>query len=172
MEARERIAYVRGLLEGSEGSGAEAKSNVIWQNILDICESLAESIAELRSGQEDLEEYVFGIDADLCELEDAIFGDAEDAMAAQSNGFAHGVEPGGVSPAGGAAAETDGTGDDDEADEDAADGGDVRADCPRCGEEVYFEESLLYDDNVEISCPECGEVLYRSHDTIVDEESE
>ena len=33
----------------------------------------------------------------------------------------------------------------------------MRTECPRCGEEVYFEEGFLYDDDVEISCPECGE---------------
>src|SRR5690606_23773347 len=53
--------------------------------------------------------------------------------------------------------------DEEEEDDELLDEDFVRAECPRCGEEVYFEESLLYDDNVEISCPECGEILFRGN---------
>lgn len=148
MEVRERIAYIRGLLEGSEGPQDGQREHSVWKGILDVCDSLAESVLELRKEQDDLEEYVYGIDADLLDLEEEIYGSSEDA---KSDGQGERVE----------LAE----------DEEAEDGEEelVRAECPRCGEELFFEESFLYDDGVEISCPDCGEVLYRSDGALADE---
>ncbi|HLS91281.1 MAG TPA: hypothetical protein VK101_08525 [Limnochordia bacterium] len=123
MEVKERIAYVRGLIEGAEGFQADATSRAVWDQLLLVCDALAESLSEL-------EEYVESIDADLFQLEEEIYG---------------------------------GELDEEEEDDELLDEDFVRAECPRCGEEVYFEESLLYDDNVEISCPECGEILFRGN---------
>jgi len=136
MDVKERIAYLRGLIEGAETlpSGSPARS--MWEHLLTVCDELADSLVELEAAHEDLAGYVEAIDTDLCDLEEEVYGEE----------FAE---------------------DEDELDEelsdDEVDDGFVRAECPRCGEEVYFEEELLYDDgDIEISCPECGEVLYRS----------
>src|SRR5690606_12538292 len=114
--------------------------------------SLAESVSRLGSKHEELEEYVNGIDCDLCDLEDEVYGSSDDGE--------EDAAPEGSLGAG-------------DADEEASDDDDgmVRAECPRCGEEVYFEESFLYDDGVVISCPDCGETLYRSDDVAADENS-
>ncbi|MEW6725311.1 MAG: CD1247 N-terminal domain-containing protein [Bacillota bacterium] len=37
----------------------------------------------------------------------------------------------------------------------------VSVECENCGESVYFDESLLLDNEaLEITCPNCGEVVY------------
>lgn len=44
--------------------------------------------------------------------------------------------------------------------------------CPRCGEKVYFDESLLTDESaLEITCPNCGEVVYE-YDELLDGDDE
>lgn len=148
MEVKERIAYVRGLIEGAESFQPDPTSRAVWENLLIVCDELAESVAELETAQSELEEYVEGIDTDLCDLEEEVYGEEYAA---------------------------DG---DDLDEEEAGDENEdefVRTECPRCGEEVYFEEGFLYDDDVEISCPECGEVLYRGNKNghiVIDDEEE
>ena len=135
MEVKERIAYVRGLVEGSEELQRDPATRSLWENLLAVCDGLADSISEIRSAQGEIEEYVEGIDADLEELEEEVYGYSD----------------------GGNDEEGEAGEDEEASDEDDL----VRAQCPRCGEETYFEEDLLYDDKVEISCPECGEILFR-----------
>src|SRR5690606_39074108 len=91
--------------------------------------------------QDEVEQYVEAIDVDLRDLEAVIYGDDEEFLDDDED------------------VEEEAAGDQGEEDDPF-----VRAECPRCGEEVYFEESLLYDEHVEISCPNCGEVLYRGED--------
>jgi len=131
MDVKARIAYLRGLIEGSESVPAGPASRTVWEQLLTVCDELANSVVELEAAHEDLAGYVEAIDTDLCDLEEDVYG--EEFVDEDDEEFA-----------------------DDE------DDGLVRTECPRCGEEVYFEEELLYDDgDVEISCPECGELLYR-----------
>lgn len=119
MEVKERIAYVRGLLQGSESLERDAAAKSAWENLLLVCDELADSVNELHTLQHEIEEYVEGVDSDLADLEEEVYGEeAEDEY--------------------------------------------VRTDCPTCGEEVWFEQGYLYDDDVEIACPDCGQVLYRS----------
>lgn len=143
MEVKERIAYVRGLVEGAESFAADSTERTVWENLLLICDQLAESVAQVESGQLELEEYVETIDADLCDLEDEVYGEHRGRR--ERSAIRTG-EP-----------EEDDF--DGEIDEEM-----VRVECPHCGEEVYFEEEFLYDDAVEIACPECGKVLFRGSD--------
>lgn len=139
MEVKERIAYVRGLIEGAENFQPDPTGRTVWENLLLVCDELAESVAQMETAQSELEEYVEAIDADLCELEDEVYGDERRVVT--------------FTPEDADAFE------DDENDEEF-----VRIDCPHCGQEVFFEEEFLYDDSVEISCPECGEILFRGSD--------
>lgn len=119
MEVKERIAYVRGLLEGSESLERDAATKSAWENLLLVCDELADSVSELHTLHHEIEEYVEGVDSDLADLEEEVYGEeAEDEY--------------------------------------------IRTECPTCGEEVWFEQEYLYDDDVEITCPDCGRVLYRS----------
>lgn len=115
MNVKERIAYVRGLVEGSESSGQDEKVQLIWTEVLNICDSLADSVAALWESVDDVEEYLEALDLDLADLEDIAEGEADQVF--------------------------------------------VEVECQNCGEEVYFEEDLLADDDVEILCPACGAEL-------------
>jgi len=75
---KERIAYLRGLIEGSEAFASDKDIHVIWDRLLEILDELAESDDELRTIAEDHSEYLEVLDADLAELEtDVYLGDDE-----------------------------------------------------------------------------------------------
>ncbi|MFO7311737.1 MAG: AraC family transcriptional regulator, partial [Bacillota bacterium] len=91
---------------------------------------------ELEAGQEEVEEYLEAIDADLGELEEEIYGHDHDHD------------------------DDDDEDDDDEDDDEETNF--VEMECPKCKETVYFEEDFLYDDDVEVACPECGATIYKT----------
>lgn len=71
---RERIAYVRGLLQGAEMTGNGAVTRDVLDKMLDIFDALADEIEELEVGRLEVEEYLEAIDADLGDLEDEVLG--------------------------------------------------------------------------------------------------
>lgn len=74
MTVKERIAYVRGLIAGSDipANGNDAL-RTIWENLLLVCDGLADSIGALERSHEEMEQYVEAIDLDLCELEEDLY---------------------------------------------------------------------------------------------------
>ncbi|NLA59039.1 MAG: AraC family transcriptional regulator [Firmicutes bacterium] len=76
--AKEKIAYLRGLLEGGNLSGKDSGDRVLWDHLLDILDDLAVAINALSANQDELGEYVEAIDSDLMELEEEVYGDADD----------------------------------------------------------------------------------------------
>lgn len=74
MTLREQIAYVRGLIEGSDMTGNEVPARTVWEKMLEIFETVADQMEEVELHQEEVEEYVEAIDADLGDLEDEMFG--------------------------------------------------------------------------------------------------
>lgn len=137
MNIKERIAYIRGLMEGSDFCRNDVQAKTIWENILRVCDDLADSVAGVQEGQEELEEYVEAIDSDLSDLEGDIYAEDDDECECED-------------------CETCGH----DEDEDSEPGHVVEMECPKCGEGVVFEEGFLYDADVEISCPECGAIVY------------
>lgn len=75
---REKIAYLRGLLAGADLAGNDVQPHVVWEKILEIFEAVADRIEELELGQEELEEYLEALDADLGDLEDEVHGHEHD----------------------------------------------------------------------------------------------
>lgn len=73
----ERVAYLRGLVEGMELEEGSKEGKVI-ANIIDVLEDFADAINELNENQEDLDEYVEAIDEDLTSVEDEIYDDEYD----------------------------------------------------------------------------------------------
>lgn len=71
---REKIAFVRGLIEGSDLAGNDSQSRAVWNKVLDIFDAVADQLDELEIGQEELEEYLEAIDADLGDLEEEVLG--------------------------------------------------------------------------------------------------
>jgi len=75
---QEKIAYLRGLLEGGNLYGKDPNSKVIWEHLLGILDDVAVSINVLGANQDELTEYVEAIDSDLMDLEDEVWGGGED----------------------------------------------------------------------------------------------
>ena len=71
MEIKERIAYIRGLLEGADFYGRDERGRAVWENLLGVCGQLADSIAALEEEQAELGAYLEAVDADLADLEEA-----------------------------------------------------------------------------------------------------
>lgn len=70
VEIKERIAYIRGLLEGAEFSGGDDRGRAIWENLLGVCSQLADAVNLLEDEQADLGAYLEAVDADLSDLEE------------------------------------------------------------------------------------------------------
>lgn len=79
LNMKERIAYVRGLIEGSEFHGRDERAQAIWSNLLTVFDSMADSIDSLWKSVEDVEEYLEAIDLDLADLEE-VAGENEDDL--------------------------------------------------------------------------------------------
>lgn len=71
---RERIAYVRGLIEGAELSDNGALTRDILDRMLDIFDAVADDVDDLELSRREVEEYLEAIDADLGDLEDEVLG--------------------------------------------------------------------------------------------------
>lgn len=75
---KEKIAYLRGLLEGGNLYGKDPNAKVFWDHLLSILDDVAESIDALGANQEELAEYVEAIDSDLMDLEEEAYPDEDD----------------------------------------------------------------------------------------------
>lgn len=72
LTVKERIAYVRGLIEGADAFSRDEKGRTIWENLLLICDALADTVQELEASQEEMETYLEAVDQDLTELEEGV----------------------------------------------------------------------------------------------------
>ncbi|MFO7318247.1 MAG: hypothetical protein C0P71_000750 [Bacillota bacterium] len=75
MEVKERIAYLRGLIEGADTIPAGAAARTVWDHLLTVCDELADGLSELEAAQGDLAAYVEAIDSDLYDLEEEVYGE-------------------------------------------------------------------------------------------------
>lgn len=73
----ERVAYLRGLCDGS-GFSEDTKEGKVLLEIVDILGEFADSIVELADKQDELEEYAEAIDEDLSDLEDDFYDDEDE----------------------------------------------------------------------------------------------
>lgn len=140
---KEKLAYLRGLIEGSDFWGQESQTRAVWEKMLEIFDDVANHLEELEAGQEELEEYLEAIDNDLGELEEEMYGHEHDHD------------------------DDDEDYDDEDYDEDDEDDEAyfVEMECPNCKKTVHFDEDFLYDEDengVGLTCPECGAVVYKS----------
>lgn len=71
MELKEQVAYLRGLIEGQQFQGE--KEEVLWTQLLNICDLIAEEMEDLRADHEELSEYVEAIDEDLGYIEEQYY---------------------------------------------------------------------------------------------------
>lgn len=129
---REKIAYLRGLLEGTDLSGNDLPSRTVWEKMLEIFDAVADQIDELEVGQEEVEEYLEAIDADLGDLEEEVLGQEFDD--GDDDDDAHFVEM-----------ECPGCGETVYFEEHFLFDDDHEVSCPECGEIIYATGAVERD---------------------------
>ncbi len=131
MSAREKIAYLRGLIEGQNVS-ENAGLSKFHEALLGALDALAAEVERVSEEQSDLREYVEQIDEDLIELQSELEELDEDDFDERS---AY----------------------DDEDDEDGGEEEEYEAVCcPACGKDFFYQPAA-YDDDEDLLCPHCGE---------------
>ena len=143
MEIMEKVAYLKGLVEGME-IDMNKKEGKILAAIIDVLEELSLEVADLWDDQVELAEGLDVVSDDLADIEDIIY-DEEDEFEDEFDEEYY----------------------EDELDEDE----DCYATtCPTCEETIYFDESILEDG--EVICPNCGEKLEFDLSSLEEEEIE
>lgn len=77
MTVNEKVAYLKGLMEGLEFD-AETKEGKIIALMADILEDLADEVLEAQDDIDDINEYLEAMDEDLTNVEEEIFGEYDD----------------------------------------------------------------------------------------------
>ena len=70
MDIYEKMAYLKGLLDGMEV--ADSKEKKLFAEIIDVLDELVEAVGDLYEGQDELQEYVESIDTDLEDAEEIV----------------------------------------------------------------------------------------------------
>ena len=140
MSAREKIAYLKGLLDGL-GPVKDEWQNKIFAGLVDALDALSQEVAdqgELIEEQRELYEDL----ADDCALLDEDL-DALERAFAECGGEAYGDE--------------DDEDDDEEEDEDEDefDESYLSVTCPSCGYVFYYQPEE-YEEDETLQCPGCG----------------
>lgn len=162
---REKIAYVRGLIDSQRAQLEASGSLRLWEALLDALESVDDELASLDEAIDDQQEYMTAIDEDLMDLEDEVYG-IQDEDDAEDDDYA--ADP--------AMVDDDGTDDtvlkidtDGDANITSAQDGRgaindhptfVAVECPHCRARLFVEEDLLDEPSVQVSCPECEHPVY------------
>ena len=142
MDIMERVAYLKGLMEGME-IDTDKKEGKLLAAIIDVLEDIAMELEDLWDGEEELAEGLDAVSDDLEDVEDILFEDLDDEDYEDEDDDEYEL---------------------DELDEDE----DCYATtCPTCEESIYFDESILEEG--EVICPNCGEKLEFDLDSIVEE---
>ena len=119
MEITEKVAYLKGLMEGME-LDTEKKEGKLLAAIIDVLDDIALEIEDLKDYTDELGEGLDAVSDDLEDVEDLLFDEDEEDDEYEEEDF-------------------------DELDEDE----DCYATtCPTCEEEIFFDESILADGEV------------------------
>ena len=119
MEITEKVAYLKGLLEGMELDTSK-KEGKLLAAIIDVLDDIALEIEDLLDYADELGEGLDAVSDDLEDVEDVLFEEDEEDDEYEEEDF-------------------------DELDEDE----DCYATtCPTCEEEIFFDESILEDGEV------------------------
>ena len=139
MGISEKVAYLKGLIEGMEIK-ADSKEGKIYAAICDVLASIAVEVEDHADSIAELDDAIGIIDEDLEDLESYIYDDEEDDDDDCDCDCCHC--------------------DDDEDEDDEFDGEEDTlfcVTCPTCGDEVYVDEGMLEEGSMD--CPNCGELL-------------
>lgn len=119
MEITEKVAYLKGLMEGME-LDTEKKEGKLLAAIIDVLDDIALEIADMKADQEELYDGLDAVSDDLEDVEDAVFG--EDDEDEEDDAYEY---------------------EDLDEDEDC-----YATTCPTCEETIYFDDSILSDGEV------------------------
>ena len=145
MSMTEKVAYLRGLLEGMD-LDKDKKEVKIIEAVIDVLDDMAATVSELEEGYQDMADQLDEVDADLGDLEEEFYGGCDDDECDCC------------------------CGDDDEEDlEDEMDDCYYEVTCPSCQETICLSEDLIAEGKID--CPNCGETLEFDLDGIEEEES-
>ena len=132
MNSSEKVAYLRGLMDGLKLEENDDTAKVL-SKIIDVLGDLAEDIDQLSEFCDDLADQVDEIDQDLSIVEDDLYDDEDDFEEFDEDGEYYEV----VCPK---------CGDEICVSEDVLlDGG---VECPSCGENLEFDYSSLTAENI------------------------
>ncbi len=150
MEIKQKVAYIKGLMEGLSlaDSGEKKVLELMVELLSDICDEiegvnfdtvdLTDRIDELEDDVLHLESVVEEIDEDLGNIEEEVYGDLDDEEGGCGCGGHHHHHD--------------------------IDDQFYSVVCPTCEEQVYLDSEMLEEG--EINCPACGELLEFSEDDI------
>ncbi|MCI6770967.1 MAG: hypothetical protein PUF31_01485 [Oscillospiraceae bacterium] len=74
MSVSEKVAYLRGLMEGLDIDD-DSKEGKLFSAIVDTLDEIASEISDMEEDFEDLSDYVEEIDEDLGDVEGFVYGD-------------------------------------------------------------------------------------------------
>jgi hypothetical protein len=77
MTITEKVAYLKGLMEGLEFD-TDSKEGKIISYMADILEDMAAELADTQDDIDDINEYLEAVDEDLTNVEEELFGDLMD----------------------------------------------------------------------------------------------
>jgi DNA-directed RNA polymerase subunit delta len=76
-DLKEKAAYLRGLIEGSDFP-PDDKQKQVWVGLMDFCSEVANDLNDLGDSQNEFAEYIEAIDEDLSCLEKYFYNDDSD----------------------------------------------------------------------------------------------
>lgn len=77
MEITEKVAYLKGLMEGME-LNTDKKEGRLLSAIIDVLEDIALELSDIEDAQEELGEGLDAVSDDLEDVEDLLYGEDED----------------------------------------------------------------------------------------------
>ena len=77
MELMEKVAYLKGMMNGLELE-ADKKETKVFNAIVDVLDELASTLTDVVEETDEMSELIDVLDQDLGDVEDVVFGDDED----------------------------------------------------------------------------------------------
>ena len=137
MSAREKIAYLKGLIDGQNLTADSPDKAKFYTALVDALDSLVVAIEDHEEVHEELNAYLEQLDEDVSDLEDEIDALCEDEDDDECCHHHH-------------------YDDDDEEDYEDFDEEEYESvTCPNCNNDFYFEPAM-YDEEEDLVCPHCG----------------
>lgn len=146
-EVAKKVAYLKGMAEGMNLT-EDSVQNRLLLRMLEALEEIADELDAVEARQDEAEQYIDELDADLGEVEEFLFADDEDDDECDCGCGHHHHN------------EDDEDEEWDEEDEDEEEGMDfIEYECPHCKTCVYYDQEA-FDLEEEHLCPECGKELF------------